>query len=181
MNISLYLISSLLTNTGLLPNSVLAKMEYCKNAFGYVCKALINYCINSCDIELDDDSPSRPELLNDCYCNCTNQVNYYRYCYNGNVNYQIFIILSVLLLCFGICIICGLCRYRIALYINNKKRALMSIPAYNSQAPPSYQNTSHQNTSHQDTSDNLLEAPPIYSENQIEPTHNFTATSNSYA
>lgn len=147
-------------------------MEYCKNVFGSVCKALINYCVNLCNIDVDDNSLSRKELLNNCYCNCTNQINYYRYCYNGNVNYQIFIMLSVILLCSGICIICGICKNKITLYIVNKKRALLrAIPAYNSQEPPAYQ----------DTSDNLLEPPPIYSAIQIEPTHNFTSTSNSYA
>lgn len=177
-------------------------MEYCKNAFGYVCNALINYCINAC-VYLDNNSLSKPKSLNDCYCNCTNQINYYRYCYNDNdnvnVNYQLFIILRVLFLCFVLCIVCGLCRYRCALH-NNKKRALMSIQSYTSQAPPPYQNTSA----------NLLQPPPIYSttsevqqseaqqseaqqsesrSNNInssiqiehEHVHHFTSTSNSYA
>ena len=96
-------------------------MESCKNLVGYVCRALIKYCLASCKVDSDDDSPIIPVSRNDCYCNCTNKENFNYYCYKDDSSYLQFAIASIILIgASGVCIIGGLCRYRIANIMSRK-------------------------------------------------------------
>lgn len=151
-------------------------MEYCKSAIGYACKALVKYCVNSCDSIVDDDSYLHSSAgqteINNCFCNCTNQVNFNRYCYNGETNYRLSVLLTFVLLGSGLCLICGLCRYRIVSYINDKTKALGAKPANNAQNPPPYYNH-HMSVEANTPPDSEYpgENPPTYplSQSQLQP------------
>lgn len=112
-------------------------MEYCVNTSKYICKSLVQYCINYCNSGDDDKSPDR------CLCDCTNMSNYERLCNYSNTSKDIVVILSILLLTGGLCLICGICRSKVATYVyRNQLPSLTPSTTQSPQlappAPPAY-------------------------------------------
>jgi hypothetical protein len=131
---------------------------HCVNATSNVCKALIKYCLDTCNIYTDDDSPIISVSMSRCYCNCTNLVNFDNNCYNYESKHTLIIIYMLLLSC-SLCLICSVFRYKFTSYVISKKRCLLSGSG-NNELPPPYMNTIS-NTSY------YINANPI--PNNIEP------------
>ena len=92
-------------------------MDICLNTTKYICKSLVQYCINNCNLSVNDDDITSHE----CYCNCNSDSNYARICRYGTTGMKIVVILSLLLTLGGICLVCGVCRVKMYNYIKSKQ------------------------------------------------------------
>jgi hypothetical protein len=133
-------------------------MDYCINTSKYICKSLVQYCINSCNFNNDDIANSNQH--NKCICDCTNATNYENLCHYNNNGKDIVVILSLLLFAGSLCLICSICRSRLATYVYKKQ--LLQPPAYYSLPLPSSVILQQDQTYILHESPDLPHQPPSY-------------------
>jgi len=113
-------------------------MNACSNITKYICRSLIQYCVNSCN---NDDNDNNIYDINYCQCNCSSEYNYYRFCDYSSSRTNIIGILSLFLGITGLCLICSYCRSRIYKYKIIKKQTTNTT-----ENPPPYLYSTENNT-----------------------------------